>query len=131
MNESAVTDLEPALSLSSKRRRLTGILFGLAIVGVLGVAGYIVFGLVTEQPGAAACDRLDELGAERVVQRLERRVSSSVVRMKTIDGTERVEVSGCRQAMSTLSQVTSHKQFSKLVDCIANASNEATAARCL
>jgi len=127
--EATVTD--SSVSLQSKSRRLTAIVGALALVAVLGICGYVVFGLATQQPGEAACDRLDELNAERVVKKLERRVSASVVRMKLTEGTERVEVTGCPAAMETLAKATSHKQFSKLVDCIAGAKTENAAAACL
>jgi hypothetical protein len=113
------------------RSRFTTVIFSIGIAAVVGITAFIVIGLATAQPGAKACDRLDELQAERAVDRLESFVQSRVVRMNIVDGTERVEVSGCRAAMSELSSAMSHKQFTKLVDCIANAKTANGAARCI
>ncbi len=100
-------------------------------LGAIATVGVIVFELVMSSPGAAACDNLDDLGAERTVKRLERYVSSRVVQMKVTDGYERVEVTGCSQSMSALSNAMSHKQFSKIADCLAAAKTESAASRCL
>ncbi len=125
--------LEPidAVSLVSRPRRMFGILAAVVGVAALATIAAVVFFLITKSPGAAACDRLDELGAQRTVSRLERYVSSRVVSLKLVEGTERVEVSGCPAAMSTLSSAMSHKQFTKLTECIANATSESAASRCL
>ena len=123
--------LEPIVSLASRRRRLFGILAAVVGFGALVAIGTVVFFLLAKSPGAAACDRLDELGAQRTISRLERYVSSRVVSFELVDGTERVEVRGCPAAMSTLSSALSHKQFTKLTECLANAKTEAAASRCL
>lgn len=127
------TVLEPidTVSLVSHRRRLFGIVAAILGFGALVALGTVVFFLIAKSPGAAACDRLDELDAQRTVKKLERFVTSRVVTYKLVDGTERVEVSGCPAAMSTLSSAMSHKQFTQLTECIANAKTESAASRCL
>ena len=91
----------------------------------------MVFSLVTTSPGGAACDHLEDISAERTIKKLERYVSSRVARVKLVDGYERVEVTGCSQAMSALSDAMSHKQLTKLTGCLEAATTDAQAARCL
>ena len=127
-DDTVAPTLEP--SLSSPGRRIWRTFLAIVFVGAVITAGLVVFTLVTNSPGGAACDHLDDLGAEKTVKQLERYVSRSVVRMKLTDGYEKVEVTGCSQSMSTLSKTMSHKQFTKLTDCIVAAQTERAAAAC-
>lgn len=123
--------LESSLSLSSPARRWWRRVLAVAAgAAVLGLA-VIVVRIALSSPGDAACDRLDELGGERTVAKLERYVSNRVVRLRATSGYEPVSVRGCRQAMSALSDAMSHKQFARIADCIAAAPSDAIAARCL
>lgn len=113
------------------RSRFVTVVFGVAIAAVVGVTAVIVIGLATNQPGGAACERIDDLHADRATHRLESLVYSRVRKLNVVEGSEPVEVAGCEAAMSELSGAMSHKQFSKLVDCIANAKTADGAARCI
>lgn len=123
--------LEPSLSLSSPRRKIWRAVIATVFLGAVAAAGVVVFMLVTSTPGAAACDHLDDLNAERTVKRLERFVSARVMRMQAVSGYERVSVSGCHEAMSALDDAMSFKQFSKITECLEKAPTDAAAARCL
>jgi hypothetical protein len=103
-------------------------------VAVLAIAAFVVFKLVLAQPGAAACDHFESLAAKDpdradIVRAIELRVESKVVRYNAV-GTERVKVSGCRDALATLDKAMPHGQFTRLTDCIEKAKTAATAAAC-
>jgi hypothetical protein len=113
------------------------VVVGLVLLALVGGAGVIVFKLVTDKPGAAACDNLAKLpDGDQAIAKLERYVESRVVEMR-LTKTERAQVSGsspaerCESAIETLDKAMTHGQFMRLVDCIAEAKTARSAARCI
>lgn len=115
-------------------RRIVVWLAAAAGLAALGAGAFIVIRLATATPGGAACEHFDALvakdpnGAE-IVRHVERAVESSVVRYGAV-GTERVKISGCRDALATLDKALPHGQFTRVTDCIESARTARSAARC-
>ena len=120
---SSAVDLGP-----SRAKKIIVIGGGVALVGVVAA---IALKLIFTQPGAAACDNLEQLpDGDQVVRKLENYVASHVVEQRLV-GTERHEVSGCRAAIHALDQTMGHGPFTRMTDCIAKAKTAAAASRCI
>lgn len=120
---SSAVDLGP-----SRAKKIIFIGGGVALVGVVAV---IALKLIFTQPGAAACDNLEQLpDGDRVVRQLENYVASHVVEEHLV-GTERHEVSGCRAAIQALDATMGHGPFTRMTDCLAKAKTADAASRCI
>jgi hypothetical protein len=132
----------PSLSnLDVSSSRVKGIIFGVILLAVLGVGGYVVFKLATAEPGAKACEHLAELRktdplADQVIDKLQHHVEAYVVRDNLVKGATAVKVEGstpderCHSAIDYLDKTMGHGPFTRMVDCIASAKSARGAASC-
>jgi hypothetical protein len=121
--------------------RTKRIIFAAVIAVVVVAGGIVAFKLITNKPGAKACEHLAEMRktdplADKVIEKLVRHVQTSVVKHNLVQGVERVQVSGdtlddrCENAIDKLDQVMGHGPFMRMVDCIATAKTARSAALC-
>jgi hypothetical protein len=137
-----MTDLASLSSVDVGASRTKKIIFGAVLVVVLGALGVVAVKLITDEPGAKACEHLAELRetdplADQVIDRLVHYVESRVVQVRVVRGTEHVAVGGstpderCHAAIGKLDKAMGHGPFTRLVDCIAGAKTARSAAMCL
>lgn len=118
------------------------VVFGLALVG--GGIAFIVFKVREADPGADACDRIEQLAkrsefdaglAETVVARIVR-LDETLVR-EDMTGAEPVKIHAtgraarCHEAMKVLDDAMRAGKYEKLVACIAKATSVPIASGCL
>ena len=133
---------EPSFKIErSPTRRIVIAVIALVAASTLAFGAYVIYMLATAEPGAAACERLDQLAqtdpaANRVVDQLVALVEHRVVRLGVV-GQHPIEITGttpddrCHSAIDTLDHVMGHTPFMELVKCIATAPSAKVAMRCL
>jgi hypothetical protein len=136
-----MTDIAASLTDVRVRRRWPMVVLGIVLAAIVGVAGVIVFRLVTEKPGEKACARIAELTkqdprARELYDNAVNFTQNTVLEMQAVRGTRHVKIESqrdedrCYEAFDKLESAMRHKRFTALVDCVANAKTHNTAYHC-